>query len=154
MMKRLRSLWSDNGGNSFIEMALAAPILVSILIGTVDISRGVAAKVTVEQAAQRAIEYAQREDYDTTMNATLQSEAEAAAGPGSTATVTAWLECDHNGTQLDYDSGTCSAGQSYARYVNVTVHQSFMPMFGTKYFPGANSDGTITLAGGATIRTQ
>lgn len=153
-MAGIRTVWSDERGNSFIEMALAAPILISILVGTVDISRGVAAKVTVEQAAQRAIEYAQRQDYATSMNSTLQSEAVAAAGPGSTATVTAWLECDHNGTQLDYNSGTCSSGQSYARYVNVTVYQSFKPIFGTKYFPGANADGTITLAGGATVRTQ
>ena len=51
----IRALISCDRGNSFVEMALAAPVLVSLLIGMVDISRGVSAKLQVVQAAQRTV---------------------------------------------------------------------------------------------------
>ena len=47
-----------------------------------------------------------------------------------------------------------SAGQADARYINVKIQKKFVPSFGTKYFPGANSDGTFTLKSDAGIRTQ
>ena len=45
-------------------------------------------------------------------------------------------------------------GQVYARYINVAIQKKFAPIFGTQYFPGANSDGTFTLKSDAGIRTQ
>lgn len=153
-MHRLSSIWRDERGNSVIELALVAPVLASLLIGTVDISRAVSAKLQLEQAAQRTIEKVQVSEFATSDEADLQADAEAAAGSGSQATVDAWLECNHDGTHLNYDSGTCNDGDPYARYVSVTVTKSFTPLFGTRFFPGANSNGTVTVRGGATIRTQ
>ena len=153
-MKRLTALWRDERGNSFIEMALVTPLLASLLIGMVDISRAVSAKVTLEQAAQRALEKAQATDYKTEDADTLEADAEAAAGTGSTATVDAWLECDHDGVHLDFDTGTCATGSYYARYVQVTVSNTFTPMFGSRFFPGANANGTVDVSGGATLRVQ
>jgi Flp pilus assembly protein TadG len=135
-------------------MAFVAPVLVTLLLGTVDISRAVSTQLQLEQAAQRAIELVQRSNYSTTYNSTLQSEATTAAGSGSTATVSAWLECNNSSTQLDFDSGTCSTGQISARYVSVKVQQSFSPLFGSSFFPGANADGTVTMTGYAFVRTQ
>ena len=154
MMWKLPPIWSDQRGNAFVEMALVAPILATLLIGIVDISRAASTKLQLEQAAQRAIELVQRTNYATTMNSTLQSEATAAAGTGSSASVTSWLECNNDGTQLNYDTGTCSSGQVYARYVRVTVQKSFTPLFGTRFFPGASSNGTVNLTGYAFVRTQ
>ena len=148
-----RSLWSDESGNSFVEMAFVVPVLASLLVGAVDISRAVSTKLSLEQAAQRSVELAQRTDYTTALNATLESEAETAAGTGSNATVTSWIECDHSSTHLDYNTGSCSATQSIAGYVQVSVQGSFTPLFGTKFFPNANTDGTVTVNGSATIRT-
>jgi Flp pilus assembly protein TadG len=149
-----KSICSDQRGNSFIEMSLVAPILTVLLIGMVDISRAVSTKLQLEQAAQRAIELVQRTTYSTSMNSTLQSEATSAAGTGSSASVTAWLECNNSSTALNYDTGTCSSGQIYARYVRVSVTKSFSPLFGTRFFPGANANGTVTLTGYAFVRTQ
>ena len=153
-MKRLTAVWRDERGNSFIEMALVTPLLASLLIGMVDISRAVSAKVTLEQAAQRAVEKLQATDFKTSNSADVEADAEAAAGDGSTATVNAWLECDHDGVHLDYDSGTCPTGSYYARYVQVTVTNTFTPIFGSRFFPGANANGTVNVSGGATLRTQ
>jgi len=149
-----RSLTSDCSGNSVVELGLVLPVMATLLIGTVDISRGVSAKLNLEQAAQRTVELMQRSTYKISDNATYQAVAEAAAGTGSTASITNWLECNNNGTQLDYTTGSCTAGDPYARYVQVSITQKFTPMFGTRFFPGANADGTFTVRAVAGIRTQ
>jgi Flp pilus assembly protein TadG len=157
MTRRLSSLWSDKRGNSFVEMGLIAPVLATLLMGAIDISRAVSAKVQAEQAAQRAIELAQVNGYSSgaTLTSAVQTEAQTAAGSGATASASAWLECNHDGSsQLDYDTGTCPTGQAYARYVSVTVTNYYTPLFGTTLFPKANSDGTVTVKGYAELRTQ
>jgi Flp pilus assembly protein TadG len=156
MIRPLQQVWRDQRGNSFVEMALIAPVLATLLVGTVDISRAVSMKVQMEQSAQRAIELAQVSSYSTAsaMKTAIQNEATTAAGTGSSATAAAWAECNHSSTQVDYDTGTCSTGQNYARYVSVTVQNSFTPMFGTSLFPGANADGTVTVTGYAVLRMQ
>ncbi|HET7316683.1 MAG TPA: TadE/TadG family type IV pilus assembly protein [Sphingomicrobium sp.] len=154
MMARFASLRRDERGNSLIEMALAAPLLAAFLVGMVDISRAVAAKVQLEQISQRMIEKVQAQDFDTDQAAALETEAEAAAGTGSSADVTAWLECNHDGAHLDFDSGSCGDGVPFARYVSISVGSTFSPIFGTRYFPGANADGTVDVGGKATVRVQ
>lgn len=154
MIARLHRMWRDERGNSVIEMALAAPLLASLFIGMVDISRAVSAKMTLEQAAQRAVEKAQARDYKSSYASTLQSDAQTAAGPGSSATVDAWLECNHDGVHLDFDTGVCSTGVPYARYVKVRVTNTYTPIFGTRFFPGANANGSVNVAGQATLRVQ
>lgn len=151
----LRSILRDQRGNSFIEMAFAAPLLATLLIGTVDISRAVAAKVDVEQAAQRTLEKVQAQaDFKTDDIDALVTEAEETAGDGSTAAVDAWLECNNDGNHLDYDTGSCDPTATYARYVQVTVTGSYTPMFGTRFFPGARGDGTVAVDGKALVRVQ
>lgn len=149
----MRSLLTCERGNSFIEMALAAPVFAALLIGMVDISRGVSTKLKVVQAAQRTVELVQRSGFDYDQIAALEAEAESAAGEGSDATVTAWLECGTSTTRLAYD-GSCASGEPYSRHMDVTVTNSFTPMFGTRFFPGANADGTFTVSGLAGVRVQ
>lgn len=148
-----RSLIKCERGNSFIEMAFAAPLLVGLLIGMVDISRAVSDKLQVVQVAQRTIERVQRNKFQPSDSAALEAEAEAAVGNGADATVSAWLECGTSTTKLSY-TGSCSAGEAYARYVGISISKDFTPIFGTKYFPGANSDGTFTFEGEAGVRVQ
>jgi Flp pilus assembly protein TadG len=153
MTRPLRTLARDERGASVIEMALLMPVLASMLIGMVDISRAYSAKLQLEQAAQRAIEKVQQ--YQTTRStfATLQDEGATAAGVATSAvTVDYWLECD-GARQTDYD-GVCPSGQAYTRYITVSIQKMFTPMFGSRFFPNANSDGTYTLTGKAGLRTQ
>jgi Flp pilus assembly protein TadG len=149
----IRSLVICERGNSFIEMAVAAPLFVGLLIGMVDISRGVSTKLQVVQAAQRTVERVQRSGYSQGDVPSLETDAEAAAGTGSDATVSTWLECGSSTTKLAY-TDSCSSGEAYARYVGVSTTKPFTPLFGTQYFPGANSNGTFTLTGTAGVRIQ
>lgn len=153
-MTRLhRSLARDERGASLIELALVAPVFASMLVGMVDISRAYSAKLQLEQAAQRSIEKVQQYQTTTSTYATLQSEAATAANVATTAvTVDPWLEC--NGVRQASYTGVCPNGQVYTRYITVSIVKKFTPMFGTRYFPNANSDGTYTLTGTAGLRTQ
>ncbi|MFL6793848.1 MAG: TadE/TadG family type IV pilus assembly protein [Sphingomicrobium sp.] len=159
MIRHIEHIAHDERGASLIEMALALPVLSGLLIGMVDMSRAYSAKLQLEQAAYRAIEKVQQ--YNTTASTynTLKSEAASAATAAGFANVTDsnvtidfWLEC--NGARAaNYDS-VCPGGQTYARWVTVDINAGFTPMFASRRWPGANSDGSFTLHGKAGLRTQ
>jgi len=159
MIRKLRNLAADERGTSLIEMALATPILAACLMGMVDLSRAYSERLQLEQATQRAIEKVFNNQTQSTSYNTLKAEAVSAAQDAGYTGVTAsdvtidfWLECN-GARQSDYDTN-CTDGQVYARYINVAIQKKFTPFFGTKYFPGANNDGTFTLKADAGIRTQ
>jgi len=152
-MIRFARIARDDRGASIIELALVAPVLASLLIGMVDMSRAYSYKLKLEQSAQRAIEKVQQYQAESSTYSTLQSEAATAAGvPSSNVAIDYWLECD--GTrQSDYNT-SCTGTQTYGRWVTVSVQGTFTPMFRSKYYPRANSDGTFTITGKAGMRTQ
>lgn len=159
MIQKLRNLVAEERGTALIEMALATPIFAVLLTGMVDISRAYSERLQLEQATQRAIEKVFNNQTQSTSYNTLKAEAVAAAQDAGYTTVTTsnvtidyWLEC--NGTrQTNYDT-SCPDGDIQARYLNVAIQKRFSPIFGTRFFPGANSDGTFTLKSDAGIRTQ
>lgn len=159
MIQKLRNLSADDRGTALIEMALATPIFAAVLMGMVDLSRAYSERLQLEQATQRAIEKVFNNQTDGTSYNTLKAEAVSAAQDAGYTTVTTsnvtidyWLEC--NGARQTNYSDNCPDGQLYARYINVAITKRFAPIFGTRYFPGANADGTFTLKSDAGIRTQ
>lgn len=149
----LHRLARDERGNSFVEMALTAPVLAALLIGTIDISRAYAARIELEQAAQRATEKAQAIQYVQSESSTLKSDAETAAGDGSVATVTDWLQCGSSSTRRSY-TDTCADGEAMARYVQVSISKSYSPLFTTSIFRDRSSNGTVPLVGKSGVRVQ
>ena len=112
--QHLKSLARDESGASIIEMAMVLPVLSGLLIGMIDISRAYAAKLSLEQAAYRAIEKVQQYNTTASTYSTLKSEAAAAANASgfsgvtdSDVTIDYWLEC--NGTRKS-DYNTSCAG--------------------------------------------
>jgi hypothetical protein len=159
-MKRLSHLIRDCRGTSTIELALVAPVLASLIIGMVDISRGYSAKLQLEQAAQRSIEKAMNGKKETGLYETLQDEAVEAADVDEDAVeVRFWLECDgvsqnSDPSTMEADYGkVCDDDEAYARYVNVRIEKNYSPMFNAKLL-GSNPDGSFTLVGEAGIRVQ
>ena len=152
-MIRFASLAGDDRGASVVELALVVPIMASLLIGMVDLSRAYSHKLKLEQAAQRAIEKVQQYQTANSTYGTLQAEAATAAGvPTSNVAIDFWLECN-GARQTNYNS-VCPTGQVYARWIQVDVTGTFSPLFKSKRYPGANTDGTFTLHGIAGMRTQ
>lgn len=159
MIRKLRNLRSDERGAALIEMALATPIFCACLMGMVDLSRAYSERLQLEQATQRAIEKVFNNQTQSTSYNTLKAEAVNAAHDAGYSAVAAadvtidfWLEC--NGARQTNYNDNCPDGQLYARYINVAIQKKFSPIFGTRYFPGANNDGTFTLKADAGIRTQ
>jgi len=153
MFGRLRSLRGDTRGVSVIEFAFIGPTIVLLILGVVDGARAVSAKLTLDQVVYRALEKAQvgttQSDYDSF----LKTEVTNAGIPSANATVTTWLQCD-NETPIAM-SGTCDAGEQTARYVQLTVTNTFQPSFAYgKYFLGANAAGAISLSSTASLRVQ
>ena len=145
-------LREDTRAAAVIELALAAPILATLLIGMVDIGRGYSMKLQLEQAAQRAIEKVMNGQADRTSIAALKTEAATTAGVDESAvTVDFWLECD-GARQTSYDSN-CTGTAISRRYLTVQISKAFSPMFATRW-AGANTDGSYTVIGKTGVRTQ
>lgn len=161
MMRTFSQLRADQRGASVIELALVAPIFGALLVGMVDISRAYDMKLRLEHAAQRAMEKVQQtqsaNNY-TSVSAEATAAATAAGYTGSTVDVSYKLEC--NGTASSSNTtgnainATCSTGQTYSRYVAVTITNTYMPMFTLRFFPTSNSDGSVSVSGYAGLRVQ
>ena len=158
-MTRFARIARDDRGASIIELALVAPVLASLLIGMVDVSRAYSQKLRLEQASQRAIEKVQQYQTGTSTYDTLRSEAATAAResgfPSTTdsdVTIDYWLEC--NGTRAADYSSSCADGEVYGRWVSVRIRGIYTPIFRSRFFPSANADGTFTLTGTSGMRTQ
>jgi Flp pilus assembly protein TadG len=167
----MRKLSSNERGAAVIELALVAPILVLMVVGTVDVSNAYTRKLQLEQAAQRAIEKIQQTTQNKSVEDTLKDEAVCqvngtdssgnciTTGPITTAnvTVTFRLECTNaDGTvevQTDVDSATdCSSSQTQAQYISVNVTDKYAPLFPIHF--GVGADGKYHLAATAGMRTE
>jgi Flp pilus assembly protein TadG len=149
----LLRLARDRSGASAVELAIALPLLMLVLMASWDLSRGFSARLDLVEAAGRAAELATAYGSVRTDYSTLQSEAVSAAaesGIGSpAASVDNWLECD--GVRQGPSITICPAGQAYARYVSVDVTGSYIPLF---TFGGLVAGTGLPISGSATVRIQ
>jgi len=154
MMQRsaLRRLIGDRGGTAIVELAIAAPIFATMLVGMVDLGRAYSTKLELEQASQRAIEKVMNGQADTTTANALANEAATTAGvPLSQVAVDYWLECD--GARAGTYSSSCAVGKVSRRYMTVQITKAFSPMFAVRW-AGSNADGSFTLLGKTGVRIQ
>lgn len=152
MMLGLRRIRDCDRGASAVEMGLAAPFLLVLLVGIVDVSRAYSDRLVLEQAAQRTIEKVAQQRSVESDYSSLQAEAAAAADvPTGNVTVDFWLECD--GVRAPDFNGVCADGETYARYVTVSIDKTFTPVIGSQ-FVSSNEDGTYTLTAEAGVRVQ
>ena len=163
MIRQLRSLRSDDRGAAIIELAIVAPFMALLTIGVVDLSNGFGRKLRLEQAAQRSIEKVMQTTGTLTVEDTIAQEAVCqyngtdADGVCLTApitaednvTVTHRLEC--NGVETDAED--CGDDEIEARWIEVTVRDSYEPMFPV-HFSGIDDGGKYNLEATAGMRTQ
>ncbi len=147
MNRRKLDLWHDIKGASVIETALIFPILSLLACGSGDVGLGFAEKMRAQQGADRAVQFALNAGLTTATQTNIQAEAATGAGvPTRNVTVNFWLECNKV-VQANFN-GTCASGLP-ARYVSVTVADSYQPRF-TRLF----SPNPIPLQGYAEGRVQ
>jgi hypothetical protein len=147
----------DKAGTGAMELSLALPILMLLLVGMVDVSRLVAARIDAEQAAQRTTDYALAIRPSDDKSAYIKAEAVKASGlDAQDVSVDVFLEC--NGERMNSFKSSCPAGQDRARFVNVAIDRkveflfdwsSFSALFGTNVMGSS-----ITVRGDSTVRFQ
>lgn len=162
-LRTLSRLRTDRRGAAVIELALAAPVMAAVIIGMTDMARAYSLKLVVEQAAQRTIEQIeQQKSVASSYNTAITTEATSAmtaAGysTGNTITPDSWLECSSNGTTWTRQTsftGACAANETTTRYASVTISRKYTPLFPSRVWPNANSDGTLTVNGYSEVRVQ
>ena len=155
--KMFSALARDSAGTSVMELGLTMPILLMLLLGTIDASRMITTKIDMEQAAQRTTDYALAKRPDSGDGTYLQTEAASAANvSASDVTVDIYLECD-GVRQADF-STACTAGQQQARYASVAIDKPVDTIFdwgalsgviGSRLLPS-----TVTVQGDRVVRFQ
>src|SRR5262245_31391093 len=116
MRSNLASLWHDRRGTSLLETAFIMPVLALLVCGAADVAMGFSQKLRVQQAADRAVQFAINVGLTTATQAMIQNEAATSAGvPAGNVTVVFWLEC--NRVVQPSFNGICAVG-SPARYVS------------------------------------
>ncbi len=110
--------WAGSGGQSLVELALTAPVLIILMLGAVDFGRVYFAQVSVTNAAQNGAAYAS------------QSAAKAADLPGiksaATADTSELLNTSATNPTVTVVTGNDTQGRLYA---DVKVHYTFTTIF-------------------------
>ena len=147
-----RAALRDRRGTSIIEMGLALPILMVLLVGLIDVARCYSTQMSIQQAAARALERLQVGNSRTDF-AFVRTEAAAAAGVAeSQVTIDNWLEC--NQVRQPATTQDCPTGQVRARYVQVTINSSYTPYFSFSPVGTRQSNGTVALTTNSAVRYQ
>jgi Flp pilus assembly protein TadG len=126
-------LGRDERGTSLLEFGLFLPVLGLLVLGTMDLGRGLAVKFQLDQATQRTIELANLAGRPLTSYSFLIPEATAAAGvPSSQVTLRDWMECRPltGAIRTNLPSTTvCNTGEQSARYITITIWKDYVPFF-------------------------
>ncbi len=139
----------SRAGSAIVELALVLPMLMLILVGTIDFGRLFFEAVTVVDAARAGVQYGSRSntfsgDYDGMKAAADDNARDLDA---TTPSAVRFCKCE-NGNDVDCVTGTCAEGVPQV-YVRVEIQKTFDVMVG---LPGIPS--TTALTRQATFRVQ
>lgn len=148
----------DQNGVGFVELSMVAPLLALLFLGMIDLSKVVAARIDMEQAAQRTTDYALGKRPPNGNTSYLVSEAVNASGQGSgDVTVRLILEC--NGVAQSNYTGTCASGAVTKRFASVAIRKTVSTGFNWRgiaaIFSGGSASYTpVTVTGDSIVRLQ
>lgn len=147
-----RALERADGGASLVELALTAPLLIFLAIGTVEIGTFMYDGIEVSNAARAAIQYATQNSASSPTPSYLNPAGIVAAAAAdakdvtltkpTTSDVTLYYTCDSVPTTEYPAAPTCTTvGDHIDTYVQVVAQGSFTSFL---TFPGIPSSLTIT----------
>ena len=175
----MRKLLKNEDGAAIIELAIIAPIFALMTIGVIDISNAYNRKLTLEQAAQRAIEKIQQTTQDDEVADALKKEAVCQVNGMHTDSTTGTEACDTglittddvtvqdrldclaaDGSVAeerldDASEGACTdPTNTETRYKSVEVTDIYEPMFPLHFFGFKATDGGYKITATAGMRTK
>ena len=146
--RRLRS----HSGQTLLEVALLAPVLLGVLVGTIEFGRYAYMGILVENAARAGAAYGAQSLPQSADTVGIQSAADNDFANGQSLTglnVTSSTSCgcDNGGTvtgatcstAVNPSAGTCASGH-WIVMVSVQASATFKPLFG---FPGISKSITV-----------
>jgi Flp pilus assembly protein TadG len=141
-------------GVSFVELAMILPFLLMLVLATADVAIAYAARLSLEQAAQRTTDFALARRPNDGNTDYLAVEAAVASGqPAGNVTVQATFEC--GGVKQPAFTGTCTSGLP-ARLVSVRIVKNHKLLFNyaklTAVFGRRLLPGEVVLAGDSVVR--
>lgn len=140
---------ADRRGNAAIELALLAPPLTLMLVGTADYGLGLYRQMEVQNAAQAGAEYALKHGFSTSSI----SSAVTSATPLTVSASPAPVETCGCPTGTTISSATCAStcanGQTAGYYVTVDAQTTY-----TTIIPYPGIPNSYTLTASSTVRIQ
>ena len=142
-----RSLWRHRRGNAAIELALLAPPLMLLAVGTVDYGLAMYNQIQVQNAAQAGAEYVLKHGYSVsgiTSAVTSATPLTVSATPAATLT----CGCPSGTTVAPATCGTnCPSGLAAGNYVTVNAKATYTTLVP---YPGISNGYTLTAS--STVR--
>lgn len=130
-------------GQSLVELALTLPLLMLILLGTLDLGRIFFGYVTITNASREGARYGMTNLGTAVQSGNLQGKIQGpttASSPSALGSATVLTECAFASDPLSYSDTNCSSAQAGDR-IRVTVTYNFQ--FATLYLFGLTN---ITLS--------
>lgn len=126
LLWKFRNFFSDQSGASAVEFALVSPILIFMLVVTIDAGFYIKERMQLQNAAQAAAEYvAQAQD-----DANVQTVAdEVYAGDFATVTLTSEFSCECSDGVAQQCPVSCGSEDYQRRFVTVTAARDYEPLF-------------------------
>jgi Flp pilus assembly protein TadG len=148
----LPNLIRDGRGTSVLELGLALPIFMVMIISIIDVSRLHSRQIALQQSAARAVERIQVTGRQGSY-AAVRSEAAVAAGvPEENVTIDSWLECGN--PPVRSTAAFCSGTTVSSRYLQVVITSSYTPEFGFSPVGVRQANGTVALRADSVIRVN
>lgn len=162
MCPPLLRLRGHEKGTATVELALAAPILAVLMMGTADVGTAFSRKLALEQGAQRAVEKVMQTTELEDVQGTIASEVALQADVDeSRVAVTFPRYCgtrlmpdvarDANGFA---DGEDCNAGEQEAHYIMVVVSDEYDPIFPALSLGTKLANGKYLVQAKAGMRTK
>lgn len=150
-------------GNALLEFAVAFPLLILLIIGSVDIARSLYDAIAVAEGAYEGSAYGTLNNVYSSDTATIQNVATASASPDAgtvTATAQRFCDCPSNpatgpgdAAAVDCINGTCPVYGWPRVYMKTTVTNDFNSLFHWATNGGAIG-GTLTIGRSVYRRVQ
>lgn len=157
-IQRKAGAWAGaNAGTSLVELALIAPMLATMLIGSFEFGRFAYFNILAGNAARAGVQYGAQSLGNAANNTAMQNAAYNDA-PNAGKTATQWglaatanhvCKCSDGSASANCDPKNCAAGTHQIVWVIVTTSGSLTPLF---HYPGLPS--SFTLGTTATMRVS
>ena len=144
MIKYLKIFLSENSGASAVEFALISPILIMLIIGTVDIGLLINDRIEMQNISNSVAEYVAKTQDDSDIEI-IAAEMHGSDYEG--VTLTSQFECECLDAVVQICPVVCADDDYQRRYISVSASRPFDPIFlyPTMYTGGKVLDSTVRM---------